>query len=155
MRLRSLLGTLCCGFVVALGMSTATAAGGSRAPRLLTNFGDSFQVRPAMVVFGMVGISGPDVTRTAYRAGHYGHIVWVRWSANEAFGHGRAWVPNAVKQTLRPYPATVRAWRVRDGRYTRVRWMYGTGNHAYTEWDDLLASGRGYDWRVVRYTGNP
>jgi len=142
---------LCCGLAFAVGMPAETATATSRAPRLLTNFGDSFRVRPAMVVFGMVGISGPDVTPTAYRAGRYGHIVWVRWSPAEALGHARAWVPRAT----RPYPATVRAWRVRDGRYTRVRWTYGTGSHPYTEWDDLLRSGQSYDWRVVRYSGGP
>jgi hypothetical protein len=156
MKLRSVSGTLCCGLglVLALGMTAAIAAAGPRKPRLLTNFGDSFRVRPAIVVFGMVGITGPDVTPTAYRAGRFGHIVWVRWSSNEALGHGRAWVPDAIKKTLRPYPATVRAWRVRDGRYTRVRWTYGAGSHPYTEWDDLLRFGRSYDWRVVRVTGS-
>ncbi len=151
MRLRV---TLCCGLALAvLGMPAATVAAGARKPRLLINAGDSFRVRPALVVFGMVGITGPHVTPAEYRAGRYGHIVWVRWSSAEALGHGRAWVPNDAQQTLRPYPATVRAWRVRNGRYTRVRWTYGAGRHPYTEWDDLLRFGRSYDWRVVRYTG--
>jgi hypothetical protein len=145
---------LCCGLaLLLLGMPAATVAAGRGAPRLLTNFGDSFRVRPATVVFGMVGITGPDVTATAYRAGRYGHIVWVRWTAHKALGHGRAWVPDDIAKTVRPYPATVRAWRVRDGRYTRVQWTYGTGSRLYTEWDDLLRFGRSYDWRAVRYTG--
>ena len=156
MRRRSVLGTLCCGLALALlGMPAAIAAAGPRAPQLLTNVGDSFRVRPAMVVFGMVAITGSHVTPTAYRAGHFGHIVWVRWSSNEALGRGRAWVPNDSEKTLRPYPATVRAWRVRDSRYTRVQWTYGTGRHPDTEWDDLLRFGQSYDWRVVRYTGSP
>jgi hypothetical protein len=154
MRLRSGSGTLCCGLALAvLGLPAATVAASPRAPRLLTNAGDSFRVRPADVVFGMVAITGPQVTPTAFRAGRYGHIVWVRWSSNQAFGHGRAWVPNGVDGT-RPYPATVRAWRVRDGRYTRVQWTYGAGSHPYTESDELLRFGRSYDWRVVRYTGS-
>lgn len=155
MRLRSVSRALCCGLLLALlGMPAATATAGSRPPRLLTNFGNSFQVRPASVVFGMVGITGPDVTPTAFFAGHYGHIVWVRWSSVEALGHGRAWVPNGP-QTPRPFPATVRAWRVRDGRYTRVEWTAGAGSHVYTEWDELLGSGGNHYWRLVRGTGNP
>lgn len=156
MRLRSVSGTLCCSLALALlGMPAPTANAGLRAPRLLTNVGDSFRVRPATVVFGMVAITGPDVTPTAYSAGRYGHIVWERWSSHEALGHGRAWVPNDIEKTLRPYPATVRAWQVRDGRYTRVEWTYGAGSHPYTEWDDLLRFGQSYGWRVVRYTGGP
>ncbi len=54
---------------------------------------------------------------------------------------------------MRPYPATVRVWLVRDGRYTRLRWTYGSDGHTYTEWDKLLRFGRSYGWRVVRYTG--
>lgn len=155
MRQRWAWGMLCCGLALALlGMPAAAATAGPRAPRLLTNFGDSFRVRPATVVFGMVAITGPNVAPTAYRAGRYGHIVWVRWSSSEAFGHGRAWVPNDVEKTVRPYPATIRAWRVRDGRYTRVQWTYGAGSHPYTEWDDLLGFGRSYGWRVVRDAGS-
>jgi hypothetical protein len=135
-----------------LGALTATAVAGPRAPRLLTNAGRSFSVRPAYVVFGNVAITGSDVSPAAYRAGSYGHIAWARWS-NEAVGRGRAWVPNDAAQTLRPYPATVHAWRVRDGRYTRVEWTYGTGSNAYAEWDDLMRFGQDYAWRVVRYTG--
>jgi hypothetical protein len=53
---------MCCGLTLALlGMPTTTAAH-PRAPRLLTNVGESFRVRPAMVVFGMVAITGPHVT---------------------------------------------------------------------------------------------
>ena len=156
MRRRLVLVTLCCGLGLALlGMPAATAAAGPRAPRLLTNFGDSFQVRPALVVFGMVGITGPDVTAAAYQAGNYGHIVWARWSANGAFGHGRAWVPNGPQGSVLPYPATVRAWRARDGRYTRVEWTAGAGSHRYVEWDNLVRSSGSYDWRYVRSTGNP
>ena len=135
-----------------LGMLTATAAAGPRAPRLLTNAGHSFSVRPAYVVFGMVAITGSDVNAAAYRAGSYGHIAWTRWS-KMAVGRGRAWVPNDPAQPPRPYSATVRAWRVRDGRYTRVEWSYGRGSHAYTEWDKLMRFGTDYDWRVVRWTG--
>jgi hypothetical protein len=135
------------------GVLSATAAGGPRPPRLLINAGHSFQVRPAMVVLGMVAITGPNVSPMAFDAGRYGHIVWARWS-HEALGHGRAWVPNGPQQPVRPYPATVRAWRVRGGHYTRLQWTYGIGRHAYTEWDDLMRFGHGYDWRVARYTGS-
>jgi hypothetical protein len=156
MRVRSISATLCFGLSLALlGMPAGTATAGPKAPRLLTNFGDSFRVRPATVVFGMVGITGPHVSPAAYRAGRYGHVVWVRWSSHEALGRGRAWVPNDIEKTVRPYPATVRAWRVRDGHYTRVRWTYGAGSHRYAETDDLLRFGRSYDWRVVGYTGSP
>jgi hypothetical protein len=152
MRRLLVLGILCCGLALALlGMPGASFAAVLRAPRLLTNFGDGFRVRPAMVVFGMVAITGPHVTATDYRAGRYGHIVWVGWSSGAALGYGRARVP----RTVRPYRATVRAWCVRDGRYTRVEWTYGAGPQPYTEWDDLLRFGQSYDWRVVRWTGGP
>jgi hypothetical protein len=78
MRRRLVLGIQCCGLALALlGMPGASFAAGSRARRLLTNFGDSYRVGPAMVVFGMVAITGPHVTAPAYRAGRYGHIAWV------------------------------------------------------------------------------
>jgi hypothetical protein len=74
---RLVFGILCCGLALAeLTLPTASFAGDPRAPRLLTNFGESSRVRQAMVVFGMVTIAGPHVTAPAYRAGRYGHIVW-------------------------------------------------------------------------------
>jgi predicted oxidoreductase len=102
----------------------------------------------------MVAITGSDISSAEFRAGRYGHIRWVHWS-NEALGHGRAWVPNDPRHAVRAYPGTVRAWRVRDGRYTRLQWTYGAGRNSYAEWDDLIRFGQDYAWRVVRYTGSP
>lgn len=140
------------GCALALSLLSAASAGGAAAPRLLTEGGRTFQVRPAMLVEGMVAITGAKVSAAAFRARRYGHIRWSRWSA-EAVGHGRAWVPNGPGGGVKPYPASVRASRVRAGRYTRLWWAYGTGRHRYQEWDRLMRFGSGYDWRVVRYTG--
>jgi hypothetical protein len=137
---------------LALSLLPATSAAGARAPRLLVNSGRSFQVRPAMIVQGMVAITGAHVSARAFQAGHYGHIRWTRWS-HEAVGRGRAWVPNGPGGAVKPYPASVRASRVEAGRYTRIWWAYGSGRHRYQEWDKLMRFGGSYGWRVVRYTG--
>lgn len=143
---------MCCGIALS-ALPAAQAAGGAGAPRLLTNYGRSFQVRPAIVVAGMVAITGPRVSVGAYRAGHYGQIRWLRWSS-EAIGRGRAWVPNGPGGGVRPFPAAIRAWAVQGGRYTQLWWSYGAGSHRYQEWDKLLRFGSSYGWRVVRSTGN-
>lgn len=150
MRKRAVWAAACCGLALLL-LSAADSAGTTRVPRLLTNAGRSFQVRPAFIVVGMVGITGSKVSAAQYRARSYGHIRWLRWSS-QAIGHGRAWVPNGPRG-VRPYPADVRAWGVQAGRYTRLWWAYGTGSHRYQEWDKLMRFGGSYDWRVLRYTG--
>ncbi len=142
---------VCCGLGLSL-LSASSSAGTTRKPRLLINTGHTFQVRPATIVEGMVAITGPKVTARAFRAGHYGHIRWRRWSS-EAIGHGRAWVPNGPRG-VRPFPATVRAWGVKAGRYTRLWWTYGKGSQRYQEWDKLMRFGGSYGWRVLRFTGN-
>jgi hypothetical protein len=132
-------------------LGAAHAAGRSAAPHLLTSGGRDFRVRPATMVVGMVEITGPDVSAPAYGAGHRGHIMWSRW-ATEADGRGEAWVPNGPGGGVRPHAASVRAWRVRGGRYTRLWWAYGVGSHRYQEWDQLMRFGDAYDWRVTRFT---
>ncbi|MBV8999944.1 MAG: hypothetical protein JO304_12840 [Solirubrobacterales bacterium] len=152
---RSVSVALACGLVlVLLGMTSANAAGGSQAPRLLINAGRSFQVRPAFVVLGMVLIGGRDINSAGYRAGRYGHIRWLRWSS-EAVGRGRAWIPNGPGGAVRPYPAAIHAWRVQGGRFTRLWWAAGGGGHRYQEWDQLMRFGGSYGWRLTRSTGNP
>ena len=101
----------------------------------------------------MVGITGPHVSSQEFRAGQYGHIRWVRWSS-DAIGRGLAWVPNGPGGAVRAYPATVTATSVQNGRYTSLRWWFGSGSHRYTEWDRLMRFGRDYDWRYVRSSGN-
>jgi hypothetical protein len=153
MRICAVSAATCC--VVALSLlPVAHAAGRQRAPRLLTNYGRTFQVRPATIVVGMVQVTGPDVSGPAYRAGRHGHIRWLRWSS-EAIGRGRAWVPAGPGGGVRPYPAAVRAWGIRAGRYTRLWWSYGVGSNRYQEWDKLMRFGATYDWRVVQYASGP
>lgn len=139
---------------VGLSLLAAATASGRGPARLLTNAGRDFRVRPAAIVLGMVQIAGPHVSRQAYRAGHPGHIRWLRW-APEAFGRGEAWVPGGPSSPVRPYAASVRAWRVRAGRYTRLWWAYGAGRRRYQEWDKLMRFGNSYDWRVTRFAGSP
>ena len=110
MRKRVLSAAVCCGLALSL-LSAASSAGTARTPRLLINAGRTFQVRPATIVVGMVAITGSKVSAQALRAGHYGHIHWLRWSG-KAIGHGRAWVPDGPRG-VRPFPAAVRAWRVK------------------------------------------
>jgi hypothetical protein len=149
MRRRLVLGILGSGLVLALlGMPGASFAAGSLAPRLLTNFGDSFRVRPAMAVFGMVAITGPHVTadgvsRRSLRSHRLGGVV-IRRGA-------RVW-PGVGSQVRAALLDDGPRWRVRDGR---VEWTFGAGSHPYTEWDDLLRFGQSHDWRVVRWTGGP
>jgi hypothetical protein len=151
-RKRSISAAVCCGLALSL-VAGANSAGATRTPRLLINAGRTFRARPATIVVGMVAITGSKVTASAYRAGRHGHIRWLRWSS-EAIGRGRAWVPNGPGGGVRPYPAAVRAWGVKAGRYTRLWWAYGVGSHRYQEWDKLLRFGSTYDWRVVRWSGS-
>jgi len=136
---------------VGCGSATALAAA---PPRLLSNDNDgrTFRVRPATIVLGMAArITGPNVTLRDIRRGRHGHIRWSRWSRSEASGRGRAWISRAV----RPYPAAIRAWRVRDGRYTRLWWSYTVGRRRHQSWENLIRDpfrrGR-WTWRVTRFT---
>lgn len=130
-----------CAFVVLAGavLSGAPAAGatGHHDPRLLkTDNSDRFAVRPRSIVVGMVSINS---------------IHWARWSAT-ANGHAVARVPSAGG-AVRPHAATIRAWRVRHGVYTRLRWAYGSGSSRYFE-DDVLLQGSGaHFWRVCAFPG--
>jgi len=82
---------------VACGGATALAAA---PPRLLTNYGTTFRVRPATIIQGMVLITGPNVTPQGFRRGVRGHIRWSRWTRAEARGRGRAWVPRTTGRVL-------------------------------------------------------
>jgi hypothetical protein len=148
MRLRAVSAATCCAVALSL-LGAAHAAGKPGTPHLLTNRGRDFQVRPAAIVVGMVEITGPHVAGPTN--GSAGHIRWSRW-ASEADGRGEAWVPDGPGGAASPYAASVRAWRVRGGRYTRLWWAYRLGSHRYQEWDQLMRFGGAYDWRVMRFT---
>jgi hypothetical protein len=152
MRKRAVAAAVCCGLALLL-LPAANSAGTTRKPRLLINAGRTFRARPASIVVGMVGITGSKITAQEFSAGRYGHIRWLRW-ASVAIGRGRAWVPNGPGGGERPYPASVRAWNVRAGRYTQLWWGYSLGRHRYQEWDKLLRFGSSYAWRFVRSTGS-
>jgi hypothetical protein len=119
-----------------IGASSADGAG-RHGPRLLRiDNSNQFQVRPRSIVIGMVAID---------------RIHWARWSTT-ANGRGVARVPSAGGG-VRPHPATIRAWRARQGVYTRLRWAYGSGSGRYSEYDALLQSSGAHFWRVCAFPG--
>lgn len=69
-------------------------------------------------------ITGPGVTRAQYRRGRDGQISWTTWNRHSAIGRGKQWedscTPSCVPGTWEPTPVTLRASRVRDGRFTRL-----------------------------------
>ena len=119
-----------------IGAPSADAVG-LHGPRLLrTDNSNQFGMRPHSIVIGMVSI---------------GSIHWARWSTT-ANGRGVARVPSAGG-AVRPYAATIRAWRARRGVYTRLSWGYGSGSGRYTEYDVLLKGSGAHFWRVCAFPG--
>jgi hypothetical protein len=65
--------------------------------------------------------------------GKSGAIVWRTWGWKEAVGKGKFWIddgiPDMASGTFHGHWAQIRAYRVRNGHYTRfsARWRGGSG----------------------------
>lgn len=121
----------------------AAMASNAGLPRLLTEDSSSdFAVRPALIIPTGDG-SG--------RIGKFGKrgrsIHWSAWTTSTASGVGTViydyW--NGTTWTFQSFLATVHAYRVRDGRFTRLTANYREGGKPQT-WAMTLASGDGPGW---------
>jgi hypothetical protein len=114
-------------------------AGWARAPRLLETswfprrfrITHRFQVRPGhlqfyspVAHFPTEYIGGRRATHAPFGPDHRRPIEWTRWGRDGAVGRGDQWEddcqPNCPDGRFVHTPATVRAARVRHGRYTRL-----------------------------------
>jgi len=145
MRLRNSLAAV--GFRAVLGLGAAlilsagavpAAARRSGSPRLLEMAG-MFAVRPGFMAFEPPGantvmayILGPHQPLHAYR--HQGAgIHWALWTRREARGVGTMYFnqcnPTCYSHNFARYTVTLRAGRVRAGRYTRLLLTYRWPGH--------------------------
>jgi len=122
--------------------------------RLLAHFPDAFRARPDRVEIGTVLVTGPLVTERDIRAGRYGRLRWTRWKRSEARGRGRIWLPfrppNGSGLPVRPHLINFRAYRVREGRYTRLWYAYTASGRRHETWNNLVRSNGRWTWRVTR-----
>lgn len=156
---------MCC--VVATFCVGATSSASARAPMLLQGsyVGNYFQVRPALMSFySPVAatftsyITGPGITRSEYDHGHTGSIRWAQWNEQSAVGRGEQWEddcsPRCVGRTFVPTPMTLRASRVRRGRYTRLALtLHPRGLRSLTFRYQLLATRRRFAGERILYWG--
>ena len=99
---------------------------------LVIEFSSSFTVRPAKIFLTMDGafiVGGMHLKS--------GHIHWQTWNASTASGIGKMWInngiPNIAQGTYYGHGATVYAFRVRHGHFTRLRVRYHLHGRVRTE----------------------
>lgn len=115
-------------------------------PRLLTvDFSRSFAVRPAMITptgDGSAFISGLKGKRSP--------IHWRTWTASQADAVATIWIdngiPNNAQGTFFAHRATVQAYRIRKGRFTRLTIRFRQQGSKRTWALSLARSGPGYVW---------
>lgn len=116
-------------------------------PVLLTEFGTAaFAVRPATVV---PYVDGGMVIGKLVK--HGGRIHWHTWSSSSASGAGTLWIDNGIPDmasgTYHGHSATVHAYRVRDGRFTRLTVRYReSGKHETKTWALGKLTSTTYSW---------
>ena len=99
---------------------------------LVIEFSSSFPVRPAKIFLTMDGafIVGGTHLKS-------GHIHWQTWNASTASGRGKMsinnGIPNIAQGTYYGHGATVYAFRVRHGHFTRLRVRYHLRGRVRTE----------------------
>ncbi len=129
-----------------LAIATPAFASGGR-PRLLTvDYGSTFAVRPATIT------PTGDGSGVIGRLGKRGRSIhWSSWTTSNAYGTGTLWIdngiPNVAEGTYHGYGATVHAYRVRDGRFTRMTVRYRKSGKAKLWALALQKSSPGYVWR--------
>jgi hypothetical protein len=106
--------------VVVAGVALGAAAGGGptavsadRLPGLqTTNAGSHFVVRPKRVLY------------TGDGTGFLTDLIWSTWTYTVAVGSGIDWIdncrPDCARAPHRRVPARVRAWRPRNGQFSRL-----------------------------------
>jgi hypothetical protein len=115
-------------------------------PRLLRGTYEPFAIHPTSV-----GTEAGRVFGIGNLGGQRAHAIrWRAWSATRANGTGTAWCPYGT--SLRGCPGSIRASRVRGGRFTRITisWRIGGRTHRQTlrlDGTDEQSGGSGYWWQ--------
>ena len=129
--------------LLTIATSSALAAALPRLPTELVGR-QALAVRPPVVDFtgdgtGFLGgftgrrfVAYP-YSRTTSR--WLGRLHWTSWTAADARGYGAIWlnngVPDDARGTFYPHAVTVRAFRPRNGIFTRLAFMYWIGDWPY------------------------
>ena len=127
----------------------ATSRTAKSMPRLLKeDFSSRFRVRPATL--DPTGDGSIVIGKLAKR-GH--HIHWHVWNGVKAYGVATVWVdngiPNVAQGTFHGFGGTVHAYRVRDGRFTRLTVHYRKAGKLKTWSLALKHLGKpGWTWRT-------
>lgn len=164
--------------VVLALVAAAPASALARAPRLLnTEPSTTFTVRPPFMDFDETNfpggtsnfVDGPGLTLKTWHKHPNRRIRWIRWGA-EAVGKGTSFTQSCssfrgvIQYCTQKYLAlqvTVKAWRVRGGRYTRLVFNYGLGpwDRGYTyglrpvtiKVNGLPEGVRAFDWCAINF----
>ena len=151
--------------IVSAGLGTSRAA--SSVPRLLRlDVSSKFAVRPATMNLGCCGqfvIGGPGVSSRAFRSQRLGRLRWKHWGSAQSTGVGLLWIDNGVpscgSETFRSTRVSIRAYRLRNGRYTRLLLVYRLGKRRVL---DRRRLGRvrttkrpAYEWFTSKTHGGP
>jgi hypothetical protein len=124
------------GIVLLVACLWPSAASARVSPSLLAYISTStpFEVRPPVIGAwtgdGTGFVGGADGRPNS--DGGFGHITWKRWTAHVAAGKGVAWVNRLAGDCRRncwsSEPTRIRAYRVRHGHFTRLKFSYDAGN---------------------------
>lgn len=124
----------------------------------------ALEVRPAVVDFtgdGSGALGGftrrHSIPKPRLRSlRQFGRLRWSTWNGNDARATGAVWIDNGIPDdahgTFYPYQAEVRASRPRNGIFTRLAFVYWTGDvpHAIVRSADFYPAtkyGPGYwEW---------
>ena len=128
--------------------SPARHAGVIALPRLLIIEGSNqFAVRPHEVEFlgdgsGILGrLSGEHPP---------GSLHWTSWTLGGANAHGTVWIndckPDCAAGHWHHYAVKASAYRVRSGRYTRLRLRYAVGKKKINHVFSLQRLGPNWNW---------
>ena len=137
----------CMSIAWASGVTSSAAPQAAKLPHLLKmEYSYAFAVRPGRIdptVDGGMFIGG--------RTGMSSHIHWQTWNKTKAYAVATLWIndgiPSMAEGTFHPYRATVRAFRVRNMRFTRLTVRYRQDGKAQVWAMKLVKSGNlGYAW---------
>jgi hypothetical protein len=134
-------------------MCSAGASAGDLPTLLVETFSTTFAVRPALITYagdGSAFVGGPGVSRASFNAHRFGHIRWTSWTDTQAVGSGIVWLDNGIPDeasgTFYPHNVSVRASRVRSGRFTRLLLTYRLGSRTVGIPLRLSPGGPGFVW---------
>jgi hypothetical protein len=141
--------------LLVLAVAVPAAAAGDSDVRLATqaaNREEELQVRPATVSFTGDGTGYLGGRTTS--PGHYdrGGIEWLSWGETSAFGRGYAWLndcrPYCAAGHFHKHRMTVRAFRPRDGLFTRMTIVYRFGGREVHDRRVLERAGGYWFWGI-------